>query len=155
MKWSMPTRPLVILTGEKMQGQAVPHREYLELELLNHQIKQLEDSLMLAQQHIEQATLTLTMLDSLKGTKPDSELLVPIGSGAFITVNAKDVASLKLSVGAGVVVEKNVDEVVTFVQKRLEEAKGLHAQTAASYNQTIEKSMALQQQIEASLRKEN
>ena len=138
-----------------MQGQVVPHREYLELELLNHQIKQLEESLLLAQQHIEQATLTLTMLEAFKDAKKDSELLVPIGSGAFLTVNAKDISSLKLGVGTGVVVEKSVADVIKAVTSQLEEAKDLHAQTAAAYNQTIEKSTLLQQQIEEKLRSES
>lgn len=131
---------------------AVDQKDYVELEMLNQRLTELQQSLDYSNQQIEHSSVALAMIKSLSNVKVGQELLVPIGGGVFITVNASDVKSVKLAVGAGVVVEKNIDDALTRVINQSKQIQEFYSQTSDVYDQVVSKTVKLQEKIESDMR---
>ena len=88
-----------------------------EMRQLLVEIRFLEGSARVLQSRLDIVTAalseTLTAIQTLEGTKgqPDaSEALIPIGSGSFVKAKLADPGNIIIGVGAGVCVEKSVDD---------------------------------------------
>jgi prefoldin alpha subunit len=66
-------------------------------------------------------TYASAALDALEKEKENSELLVPIGGGSYVKAKLGAPDKVVVSVGAGVSIEKTVEEAKETVKKRLED----------------------------------
>jgi prefoldin alpha subunit len=66
-------------------------------------------------------TYASAALDALEKEKENSELLVPIGGGSYVKAKLGTPDKVIVSVGAGVSIEKTVQEAKETVKKRLED----------------------------------
>ena len=131
----------------------VPSKDYVDLELLNRQLQDVEQSLQMADQELEYASVATAMISELKSTDKNQEILIPIGNGVFFTVHAGDVQQVKVAVGSGVVVDKSADQAIDFVKGQIKELEDYRNQSLALYEQVANKAVALQEKIETEMRK--
>lgn len=68
----------------------------------------------------QKAKMTVENLDKHQG---EQELLIPVGSGVFISAHAKDSNKVLVDVGANIVVEKNSNDAVVNIDKRIEQVQ--------------------------------
>ena len=99
------------------------------------EMRQMEGSVNVLQQRFSQVMgavselrLAEKSLGDLKETQPDSNLLVPVGGGAFIDAKMGSIEQVVVGIGAGVSVEMQYDAAVEDVKGRLTEME--KAQTA-------------------------
>ncbi len=92
------------------------------------EMRQMEGSVNILQQRFQQVMgavselkLAQKSLDDLKETQPGSNLLVPVGGGAFIDAKMGVIDKVVVGVGAGVSVEMQYDTAVEDVTGRLSE----------------------------------
>lgn len=130
----------------------VPSKDYVDLELMNKQLQDLEQSLQMADQELEYANIAVGMISELKSANPNQELLIPIGNGVFFTVNVGDVRKVKVAVGSGVLVDKTADDAINFVKGQISELNNYRTQSLKLYEQVADKTVELQQKIETGLR---
>jgi len=113
-------------------------QKYMTLiEYYKEQLKALEYQFSLIQTTINDQTKAKITLEKLKGAKNDSELLLPIGGGAFINATLKNSSKVLYDVGEGVVIEKTIEDAIIKVDIRIKELQ-----------QTEEKISAMAQQIQ-------
>jgi prefoldin alpha subunit len=67
---------------------------------------------------VETALITIT---TLKDESAGIETLVPIGFGSFVKANLVNTDTIVVGIGAGVSVEKNIDDAKSFLEKRKNE----------------------------------
>ena len=98
-------------------------------------MRQMEGSVNVLQQRFSQVMAAVSelrlaqkSLGDLKETQPDSNLLVPVGGGAFIDAKMGSIENVVVGIGAGVSVEMQYDAAVEDVTGRLTEME--KAQTA-------------------------
>lgn len=60
-------------------------------------------------------------VDHLSNVEKDTEVLLPIGGGTFITATAKKTEKVLFNVGADIVIEKTSKDVIKKIDSRLEE----------------------------------
>lgn len=130
----------------------VNQKDYLELELLNQRLSELNQTMEFARQQLEHSSVALEMLNAMSDVKEGQELLVPIGGGTFITVDAKDIKNVKVAVGAGVVVEKPIDEALNYINSQAEQINKFSLETNDLYEKTVSKAIELQEKIENQIR---
>ena len=94
--------------------------KYVELQLLNQQIKQIQEQFLILQQQLTELINIETSLTELKDVKKNNEMFSPIGSGIFVSSTIKDNDLVIVNVGAGVLIEKTVDEAKKLVQSQME-----------------------------------
>lgn|GEM_PF-878346 len=112
----------------------LPQKEN-QLRQIVAEMRQMEGSVNVLQQRFSQVMAAVSelrlaqkSLGDLKETQPDSNLLVPVGGGAFIDAKMGSIENVVVGIGAGVSVEMQYDAAVEDVTGRLTEME--KAQTA-------------------------
>ena len=95
-------------------------RKYIEIQILEQQIKQIQKNLEILNQQIFELNMISNSLTEIKKTKIGQELLVPLGSGIFIKTELKDNNEILTNVGSDVVVSKTNAETKTFIKSQTE-----------------------------------
>ena len=98
-------------------------QKYVELQLLDQQIRNIQKQLQLVENQIIELIITRQGLDELGEVKVNSETLAPLASGIFIKADIKDKDNLIVNVGSNVAVEKTREEVKELINKQLDEVK--------------------------------
>ena len=96
---------------------------YLELQLLDEQIKQVQKQLVALDEQLVELNNTLQALDDFNKTKIKTDILVSLSPGIFTNAELKNNKELFVNVGNNVVVKKNVAETKELLKKRLDSIK--------------------------------
>ncbi len=95
-------------------------QKYIELQILNQQIKKVQEQFMFLQQQLAELINLETSLLDMKDTKKDSEIFSSLGSGIFVNSRLADPGNVLVNVGAGVLVTKTVDEAIKLIKVQIE-----------------------------------
>lgn len=95
---------------------------------------------------VETALVTIT---ALKDESSGIETLVPIGFGSFVKANLVNTDTIVVGIGAGVSVEKKIEDAKSFLEKRRDELTKYYEQL----NNTISKIAQELQNIEKTVQK--
>jgi len=109
---------------------------------------------------IKDVETALTTITALKDESPGVETLVPIGFSSFVKANLTNTDTIVVGIGAGVSVEKKIDDARSFLEKRKDELTKYYEQlnnTIAKLGQelqNIEKIVQKHQQSQQPMRAE-
>ena len=99
-----------------------------ELRRLSVEMRYLEQTAETLQQRISMVSAAITdltyanmALDGIEKEKENAELLVPIGGSSYVKVKLADSNKVIVGIGAGVSVEKTLQEAKTALKERLDE----------------------------------
>ena len=113
-------------------------QKYMTLiEYYKEQLKTLEFQFSLIQNTINDQNKAKITLEKINGAKNDSELLLPIGGGAFLNASLKNSSKVLYDVGDGIVIEKTIEDAIEKLDLRIKELQ-----------QTEEKISTMAQQIQ-------
>ena len=101
---------------------------YMNFQMVDQHIKQLQKQLEMVTNQIVELTLTENGLDEFVRVKRGSEIFVPISSGIFAKASIEDTTELLVNVGADVVVKKDVPSAKKLIQKQIEDIKKFQKQ---------------------------
>ena len=122
-------------------------KKYVELQLLNEQIKKIHEQFIFLQQQLnELSNLELTVTD-MKEVKKDSEIFSPLGSGIFVNSKLTNTATVLVNIGAGILVEKNLQEAVNLINFQ---AKNVH-ESIESIKTELTKAVNYSQNLESEI----
>ena len=103
------------MTQQQIQEMAARHQQYqYQAEAISQQMNMLKITI----KDVETAIITIS---SLKDEPAGKEVLVPIGFGSFVNGTLTNTDSVVIGIGAGVSVEKKMDDAKVFLEKRKEE----------------------------------
>jgi len=107
-------------------------------------IRFLENSARILQSRLDIVTAalseTLTAISTLEGTKGkpgETETLIPIGSGSFVKSKLADAEKVIIGVGAGVCIEKPIEDSMKDLRLRSSELEKARASVTQQFNQVI------------------
>jgi len=132
-----------LLTQQQLQELSVRYQQMQsQAEALSQQINMLQIT-------IRDVETALTTVAALKYETADKETLVPIGFGSFVNAKLTNPDKIVVGIGAGVSVEKNVDDAKALLDKRKEELtkyqETLNA-TLTKFAQELQNIQAIMQQ---------
>ena len=107
------------------------------IEYYKEQLRSLELQFSYLQNAIADHTKAKITLEKLSKTKKDTDVLLPIGGGAFIDATAKNPTKVLFEVGNGIVIEKTANEAAEKIDKRIKDLQ-----------QTEEKISSMAQQLQ-------
>ena len=102
-----------------------------QLESIDIQLQYLQSTLA----DYQRAKITVGQLNTVDD---NSELLIPVGAGTFVNGSLKNTSNVLIGVGAGVVIEKTVDEAVIKLEERIKRIQ-----------ENLEKMVSLGQKIQS------
>jgi prefoldin alpha subunit len=112
--------PKVVVRTPKQQ-------EYLESVMRMRQIEgqaaNVQNNLAALERVLIETEVTLASLDAMKNQNAVKESLIPLGSGVFADGTLKKSDKILLDVGAGVVLEKSIDDAMAFMKERSENVR--------------------------------
>lgn len=122
-------------------------QKYLELQMMDAQIKQLEKQLTTVEQQVVELQMIQKSLDELPNTKKGTDLFVPISQGIFAKAKLEENDSLLVSVGAGVVVKKTIPDAKKMLDEQLKAIKDLKANLTANMESYLMKARLIEKEI--------
>ena len=97
------------------------------------------------------AKMTIEQMDKLND---DNEILLPIGGGAYINASTKKTSKLLLDVGAGIVIEKNTNDVIENIDKQIENLQQTQQKISSMVQQLQVKSDEVSKKAQDLLKRE-
>ena len=91
---------------------------YLELQLLDEQMKQVQKQVVALDEQLIELNNTLQALDDFNKTEVGTNILVSLSPGIFTNAELKNNKELFVNVGNNIVVKKNVAETKEMLKKR-------------------------------------
>lgn len=81
----------------------------------------------------------MASIESIQGIKqnPSAESLIPIGLGTYMKANLQSASKILVDVGAGIVIEKDQDSAVNYLESRIKELQVALDETNAQKHQTL------------------
>ncbi len=93
-------------------------RLYIEGENNRRQMESILTQIQVLEAAINEAESAISVLNSLREAKAGNEILVPIGSGSFIRGELTDRENVIIGIGAGISVERKVNEAKKILEER-------------------------------------
>jgi len=121
---------------------------YMEYQVLDQRIKQLQKQLELIMQQIMEANSTSRSLEDFKGIKKGTEILVPLTSGIFARASLKDSSELLVNVGAGTVVAKDISSAKKLISGQVEEMQKVQQKMSDDLEKMMEKAGQLETELQ-------
>ncbi len=106
-----------------MNNESQIQEKYIELQLLEQKMQQIQQQSILIEQKILELTSLEESLDEVKNLKKGQVILSPLGSGIFLKSEVEDSEELFVNVGSNVVVKKNVSKTKELINKQIQDLK--------------------------------
>src|SRR3989338_3580254 len=120
---------------------------YIEFQLLNQQIQQLEKQNEALNNHLMELMVTNQSLDDLKDIKEKTEILVPISTGIHAKAEIKDSKSFIVNVGANVALVKDLKSTKEIIENQIGEIRELQESLAGQLQERVAKASSMEQEI--------
>ena len=129
------------------ENQKELQKMYLELQLLDEQMKQIQKQITMLDEQLVELNNTIQALDDFNKTSVGTNILVSLSPGVFANAELKDNKELLVNVGGNIVVKKNVDETKDLLKKRLDIIKKYRDLTLAEMQKMNLQAVNLDQEI--------
>lgn len=106
-------------------------RKYLELQLIEKQIKQIQQQMQFMEQQLLELTSLSNSVEEITKVKPKTEILVPLGAGVYAKAELKDNKDFIMNVGADVTTTKSAKESISIIENQIAQLKALLEQLSA------------------------
>jgi len=91
----------------------------VQLRFFESSAQALQSRLEIVNAAMNEYAMASSTLEGIKTQKPEEETLIPVGGGSFARAKLGDVTKIVVGVGAGVAIEKPIDDSITEVKSRL------------------------------------
>jgi prefoldin alpha subunit len=125
---------------------AEPDKSEEELRRLSVEMRYLEQTAETLQQRISMVNAAISdltyanmTLDGIEKEKENTELLVPIGGGAYVKAKLADTNTVIVGMGAGVSIEKTLAEAKVTLKQRLDELEKTMNAAQQQFSQVAER----------------
>jgi prefoldin alpha subunit len=102
-------------------------RMLVELRLLEGSARTLESRLAVVDTALSEIVIASSTLEGIKNKPKGTEALIPVGAGSFIRVELADSEKIVMGVGAGVSLEKSVNDSIESLKDRQDDLEKLRA----------------------------
>lgn len=144
--------------GEKGEG-SVEERlqeKLLQVEYLKAYGESIHQQLALVATTMNELSVAKEALGNLKSMKENSEILVPMGGGAYAKAKVSDTKTVLMNLGADVLADKSLDEGLAMVDsqiKKLEEARNQLNSNVTRINESLRQLAPELQELAKQVRK--
>ena len=94
-------------------------KKYVELQMLNQQIKQVHEQFIFLQQQLNELSNLEVSVSELKDIKKDSDMFSSVGSGIFVNSKLNNNQSVIVNIGAGILVEKSLKDALDLIRSQI------------------------------------
>lgn len=100
-------------------------KKYLELQILEGQIKQLQQQIQMMEQQLFELGSLSESVEEISKIKPKTEMLIPLGAGVYAKGELKDNKDLIMNVGANTTTTKSFSDAKKIIEDQIAQVKGI------------------------------
>lgn len=108
-------------TQKKEHSQEEMQKAYMQYQLVKQQLSSFAEERGKIVEKLKELMGTIESLKKLEGVDNGSEMWTPMGSGAFVSSDVKDVDDVLVAVGAGIVTKEKREKAIEILQARFQE----------------------------------
>ncbi|MEK6812764.1 MAG: prefoldin subunit alpha [Nanoarchaeota archaeon] len=123
-------------------------KKYLEFQLIQQQLEQLQQQHLLAQTQVTQLRVVKDALEEVQKTPLKNEVLAPLGAGVFVKTTLQENAKVLMNVGAKTAVSKPIGEARGIVEKQMTEVTAFEQDLQKAMMQFVARSQELQREMQ-------
>lgn len=123
-------------------------KRYLELQLIDHQIKQLQKQIEMIESQLVELESVSQSLGELGNVDVGTEMFVPISGGVFVKAELKDNKELIVNVGAGTAVKKTIPETLKMITDQANEIVRAREELLLQLQSIVSKARKIQEELE-------
>ena len=120
---------------------------YLEFQILNNNIKQLEKQNTALESHLMELMVTNQSLDDMKKINPGTDILVPLSSGIYAKAQLKDSDDFVVNVGSNITLNKDIVSTKKLIENQIDEIKKLQGNLMQELQNNTVKAALLEKEI--------
>ena len=120
---------------------------YVEFQVLNNSIKQLEKQNEALETQLMELMVTNQSLDDMKKVESGTEILVPISSGIYVKAEIKDTDSFTVNVGSNIALSKDLNFTKKIIENQIDEIKKLQENFVNELQSNTSKAGLLEKEI--------
>jgi prefoldin alpha subunit len=94
-------------------------KSLVQLRVYEGSARALQARLEIVNAALNEFSLASTTLEGVKTQKTDEDALIPVGGGSYVRVKLSDISKIVMGVGAGVAVEKPIEDSVNEFKERI------------------------------------
>jgi prefoldin alpha subunit len=94
-------------------------KSLMQLRVYEGSARALQARLEIVNAALNEFSLASTTLEGVKTQKTDEDALIPVGGGSYVRVRLSDISKIVMGVGAGVAVEKPIEDSVNEIKERI------------------------------------
>ncbi len=122
-------------------------KTYLELQMLDQHIKQLQKQLESVNNQVQETDMVKEILDDIKDVKTGTEILVQVANGIFTKATIKNTQELIVNAGANIAVVKDVAQTKDMLTGQSVELQAVQIQMNDQLERMVHKAQALQESL--------
>ncbi len=124
-----------------------------QLRFFESSAQTLQSRLEIVNAAMNEYAMASSTLEGIKTQKPEEETLIPVGGGSFARAKLGDVTKIVVGVGAGVAIEKPIDDSITEVKSRLSDLEKARTSLQEQLTQTVMRIEAEREKLNEIVRK--
>ncbi|MGE0793529.1 MAG: hypothetical protein AB7V77_05115 [Candidatus Woesearchaeota archaeon] len=128
-----------------MEDINIQKEKYFELEMLNQQLVELENSLMLMEDDYLQMQYAK---EALKTMDEKDEILIPLVPGIFLSAKDVDLKKIKVGVGSNILIDKDLNETLKTIEEHVKKIIENKEKTQELFDNVSLRAIKLQEEIE-------
>jgi prefoldin alpha subunit len=126
-----------------VQSEKVPpddedfQKSLMQLRVFEGSARALQARLEIVNAALNEFSLASTTLEGVKTQKSDEDALIPVGGGSYVRVKLSDISKIVMGVGAGVVVEKPIQDSINEIKERIADFDKARTSLQEQLNQAL------------------
>ena len=127
-----------------MQSEKVPtddedfQKSLMQLRVFEGSARALQARLEIVNAALNEFSLASTTLEGVKTQKNDEDALIPVGGGSYVRVKLSDISKIVMGVGAGVAVEKPIQDSINEIKERIADFDKARTSTSGTAQSSID-----------------
>ena len=112
-------------------------RSLVQLRVYEGSARALQARLEIVNAAMNEFSLASTTLEGIKTQKTDEDALIPVGGGSYVRARLTDISKIVMGVGAGVAVEKPIDDSINEIKDRIADFDKVRTSLQEQLNQAL------------------
>lgn len=121
--------------GEESALRSRLQEKFIQMEYLKGQAEQVQQQAMMLANSIGELQAARAAIKSIREVGEGSEIMVPLGAGAYITAILKKNDEVLMNLGADVLADKRVEDALVMVESQIAKLEEAHERMAAGLSE--------------------
>ena len=123
------------------------YEKVMEFNMLENQLRQIEQQIILIDQQINHQKNTINSLDEFKKIKKGAESFLPLSDDILVKATITDNENLLVNVGGKTLLRKNVEEIKKIIQKQTGKLENIRNELGSEIDLVLQELLRIEQEI--------